>query len=405
MYWANLLHIYQPPEQKKEIIDQVVKESYNKILAILKSNSKTKISLNICASLTEQLNKYGYHNVINNINELVQKGQIELLGSAAYHPILPLLPNTEIVRQIRLNEDINHKYFGKSWEHRPKGFFLPEMAYSKKVGLIIQSIGYKWIVLDEVAYCEQSKNKQKSSHNLLSHKQNRQAGCYNGGLRQVSFNKYYKIKNLKIVFRNRRMSMLFFGKWLDSTDKFFSAIKKDNRSSKFLITAFDGENIGHHYKHLAFLWQKILNNSTIHTLTYSEYLDMLKYSPFIKVNPLASSWSTEKEDLEKRIPYPLWKDTHNKLHQYQWQITNLFVKLINKCQNNINYKKARSILDKALSSDQYWWASSRPWWGPSMIKQGLYRFLKIMRLLKNNISFKKQAKIKELSQKILQKIK
>ena len=149
MYWANLLHIYQPPGQKKEIIDQVVKESYNRILAILQSNPKIRISLNVCASLTEQLVEYGYQDFLDQIKELVKKKQIELVSSAAYHPILPLLPKIEVNRQIKLNEDINQKYFGEAWQ--PKGFFLPELAYDKKTALIIQDLGYKWIILDEIA--------------------------------------------------------------------------------------------------------------------------------------------------------------------------------------------------------------------------------------------------------------
>ena len=64
MYWANLLHIYQPPGQKREIIDKVVRESYLPILDILEARPRVRLSLNICASLTEQLAEYGYIDIL-----------------------------------------------------------------------------------------------------------------------------------------------------------------------------------------------------------------------------------------------------------------------------------------------------------------------------------------------------
>ena len=104
-------------------------------------------------------------------------------------------------------------------------------------------------------------------------------------------------------------------------NKFFSAVKKDGRSDKFLITAFDGENLGHHRKHLADLWSRILESPNIQNITYSEYLDILKDKDSIEVEPLASSWSTEIKDLQENIPYSLWQHPKNQLHQYQWQLT------------------------------------------------------------------------------------
>jgi alpha-amylase/alpha-mannosidase (GH57 family) len=55
----------------------------------------------------------------------------------------------EIVKQIKENEEILQKYLGADF--KPKGFFLPEMAYGDNVGEIIKSLGYEWMILDEIA--------------------------------------------------------------------------------------------------------------------------------------------------------------------------------------------------------------------------------------------------------------
>ena len=78
------------------------------------------------------------------------RGRIEFLESAKYHAFLPLLPESEIIRQIILNNKTNSKYFGSVY--KPTGFFSPEMAYSDKVARIAKKLGYKWIIADELAF-------------------------------------------------------------------------------------------------------------------------------------------------------------------------------------------------------------------------------------------------------------
>lgn len=382
MYWANLLHIYQPPGQKKEIIDQVVKESYEQILFILESRPNIKISLNICASLTEQLVEHGYQEILNRIKNLAENDQIELVGSAAYHPILPLLPKSEIIRQIKLNENLNQKYFGKIYQ--PKGFFLPELAYDKKTARIIQSLGYQWIVLDELAY--------------------------NGRLHQVCFDKVYQIKDLypsqqkktlKVIFRNRGISDVFFGRWLDSLDKFWYALERDQRCERFLVTAFDGENLGHHRKGQEKIWAKILDDKKkVETITFSELVKGKLQQTIEEVKPIDCSWASSSKDLKKNIPYALWQHPKNMLHQLQWALTNLILKNIGKAETDPKFRLARKLLDKSLAGDQYWWASIKPWWNPRIIERRIQKFSQIIKLLEKFLP----ADVKNNGQNLIQEI-
>jgi len=136
MIWANFLHIYQPANQKQRILEKVVNESYRKIIAGLKTSPKAKLTLNINACLTELLIKNKFVDVISDIKKLVELGQLELTESAKYHPFLPKLPESEVIRQIKLNYLTNRRYFGKIY--KPAGFFPPEMAFTKKIGQIIK---------------------------------------------------------------------------------------------------------------------------------------------------------------------------------------------------------------------------------------------------------------------------
>ena len=147
--FAFLLHIYQPPVQIAPVIKQIVRESYRPLLNALREHPNAKISLNINATLTEQLDDYGFTDIIEGISTLASRGQIDFTGSGKFHPLLPLIPEPEIKRQIELNTKTNRKYFGNVYN--PKGFFPPEMAISEEIFPVIKKTGFKWVIASGIA--------------------------------------------------------------------------------------------------------------------------------------------------------------------------------------------------------------------------------------------------------------
>ena len=121
MIWSAFLHIYQPPWQTKEMTKKIAKQSYWRIVHILEKHPQAKITLNINGTLTEQLATHGEAPLLRAFSTLAKRGQIEFVGSAKYHAILPLIPRKEVIRQIELNNLTNKKYFGQ-W-YNPKGFY------------------------------------------------------------------------------------------------------------------------------------------------------------------------------------------------------------------------------------------------------------------------------------------
>ncbi|MEK7097807.1 MAG: hypothetical protein AAB906_03090, partial [Patescibacteria group bacterium] len=152
-----------------------------------------------------RMDNLGYGNLMGRIRALVEKGKIELTGSASYHPLLPLIPKNEAIDQIKENERILLEYFN----YKPRGFFSPEMAYSPKLSKLIKTLGYKWLILDEISASEPLRG--------VSACEDRASG-------------------LKIIFRSRAISQTFVpDTLLGSADK---------NSNKAIITATDGELYG-----------------------------------------------------------------------------------------------------------------------------------------------------------------
>src|SRR5689334_5295921 len=125
MIWANFLHFYQPPTQKSFWVKKITTESYRRLVEGLLAHPHAKVTININGVLDELLDQNGEHDVLRGLRQLLERGQIELTASAKYHPLLPMLSDDEIIRQIELNNETHKKYFGPAYQ--PKGFFPPEM--------------------------------------------------------------------------------------------------------------------------------------------------------------------------------------------------------------------------------------------------------------------------------------
>jgi len=378
--WINILHFYQPPTVSDEIINEVVKSSYKPWVDFLNKHRNLKITLNFTACLTERLKRSGYKKLLKDFTKIAERGQIEFLESAAFHPILPLLPEQEIVKQIKINQQINKECFGKIY--KPQGFFLPELAYSNKVGLILKKLGYKYIILDEIALSQKHKNTKTRKHE-------------NKFL--INNNVKYKLSNgLFVVFRNREISNTFVPQTIIN-------ILKQKKIPQHIITATDGELYGHRYWNWYPAYSYLINKTQVKTLTASDYLKKTKKQKTIK--PKACSWESDTKELKKKIPYALWQHPKNKIHKFLWQLSGLALKLNWQNQEDPNHFASRLHLEKGLASCTFWWASNKDFkklsphaWQPTQVEIGATELLNSIRSLEKIKPLNKIAAEKIFSQ-------
>jgi len=118
-------------------------------------------------------------------------------------------------------------------------------------------------------------------------------------------------------------------------------------------------------------------------VTISDLID--RFAAADVVQPVASSWSTTEDDLRAGNPYPLWKDPANDIHKLQWQHVQICLESVDKAlavADNPGSQRhaeiARGLLDQALHSCQFWWASRRPHWDVNMIGRGLSQQEQVM---------------------------
>ena len=385
IYWAPLLHFYQPPTQIYWVLKKVCDESYRPLVEMFRNLPYARVTVNISAALTELLDEHGMADVIEGLRDLAASGHLEFTDSAKYHPILPLIPSQEIKRQIVLNHQANHMYFGDAYS--PQGFFSPEMCYSRDIVKPILDSGHRWLILSGIA-CPATWPTD-AIYEISS----------NGNKMAVFFRD--DILSNKISFRQ-----LDAASFLDHLRQLRSSRQKDI----YVITAMDAETFGHHIKS----WEKIFLEEVYEALMPEEPVNHgvkqlqrlvktqkeifrtgeIARAPDIEVvtisrllelfptggpvEPRPSSWSTSIDDINAGNPYPLWKSKDNPIHQLLWQHLKIAIELTNKSIKMATDERAkyyaniaRGLLDRAMHSDQFWWANSDSRWDVNLVNRGL----------------------------------
>ena len=363
-YWAPLLHLYQPPTQDIGILRKIDKECYKPLFSMLEEHDNVKICLNISGILIELLREFDLDDTIEQVQNLVADQKLEILGTAKFHPILPLIPEKEAQRQILLNEDVNRKEFN-NWEKN--GFFPPELSISSKVAKFIRELGYKWVIVNGTSCPIDWPNKK--------------IYCSPNGL-QLFFRD--DILSNKVSFNTINAK-----EFVESL-KELSNFQENGSDEKYVITAQDGETFGWHHKKFERIFLsktlELINDRDEIQLAFISELD--KHFPIHKekIIPKDSSWSTTHNDMKVNIPYPLWDHPDNPIHKLYWKIMkslNNLMSLIGNLDTTQDWEvenycnTARWFYDRGICSDSTWWANpDRGTWSPNLIYKGIELLMK-----------------------------
>jgi alpha-amylase/alpha-mannosidase (GH57 family) len=213
------------------------------------------------------------------------RGQIEIMVSPFYHPILPLLLDTDVARECQPENPLPKTRFSfpedVAWQideavkfHRlrfgvlPCGMWPSELAVSRHILDFVIKAGINWIVADEVILFRSLKKRRQGSLLYRPYVLKTSSGW------------------LQAVFRDKNLSDLISFVYhrlapREAVDDFMTHL--NNIASAFkktdaLVTvALDGENAWEYYPNdgidfLRQLYENLSNQDHIKTVTVSEYL-------------------------------------------------------------------------------------------------------------------------------------
>jgi len=329
-YISFLLHAYQPPWQFPEMLKRIIAECYDPMFDFILKNENARFTVNINYSLLEQIEREGYVGLLRKIRMAAEGGRIELTGSGAFHPILPLIPQKEAERQIELNKQGVERILGIS---HLTGFFPPEMAFSARLTSIVKS-NYLWTITEDVPVILEHGYRPYDFISLVN------------GLQVFLRNSFW---SKKIAFKNDNFNGRDIVRWI------FENLSRLNREdSAYVILAMDMETFGHHIPgYISFLEQFVNDLRERKEIKLALITELLNLFPLRELRIPPSNWGMEPQQFLKKNYFALWKNRNNPAHLLLWQIVNLALSSL-KPDNS----ETRDLMDRALNSCQFWWLSN-----------------------------------------------
>lgn len=315
--------------------------------------------------------------ILPKYKELQDKGQIEVIFSPYFHPISPLLCDTDVAKlalpHIQLpKERFSHpedleaqielgiKLYEKSFGRKPKGMWPSEGSVSEEIIPRVAKYGIKWIATDEEILYFSSMLAKGSGEKPIS---------YGEGALYKPFKISGENSELSIIFRDHTLSDLIgfvYSSWdaKKAADDFVNRLHKirenlpQKKLSQFLVSVIlDGENCWEYYKNdghdfLSALYTRLSEDKLLRTTTVSDFLEGNKE---IEKLPrlFAGSWINHNFRIwighpEDNLAWDLLKMTRDALIEYQRKIQG-------KLKTNEVLEKAWKEIYIAEGSDWCWW--------------------------------------------------
>jgi alpha-amylase/alpha-mannosidase (GH57 family) len=208
---------HQPSYQRAELVKRIERESYLPVSEVYLSDPRFLSSFNLSWSLIQLMENLNLR-AIENLQELVDRGQLELLVSPSHHPISTEIHPKDLEGQLELGIKKLQSLFGE--KAILKGFYPPELAFNPRLVPLLVDLGFEYLITEGAPRLGVSSN-----------------WVYLVG---------YRGKEIKVLLRNKEQSLRFsiYGERVSG-----SSYVKDLESlvGEDIVIFNDLECIGHHW--------------------------------------------------------------------------------------------------------------------------------------------------------------
>lgn len=341
LLWANLIDMYQPPNCDRPTLEKIVKQSYMPLLKVYEQSPRTAFTLNLPGSTIELLIRTGFGNVIKKIGKLADSGQIDFTATPRFQPLMPLLDDDEVDRQIDSHNRICRRYIGIAY--KPQGLYSPFLAYSQKVSKAGARSALKWVSVDEYVV----KGKQSDGFNSLFMDKSAGGILLMGCHREISAQLGGTIYAPKIP---------------RSASEFAQMSLKRISGDKYFITRTDARNFGYDNPGRHGLLRALLRDNRLKPVTISQLRRHIKRKEFVRAADGAMFGSGN--EVKKRKPFSIWENPKSEIQQTLWSLFRMSAAEIKNAaaKGDPQFVRAREMFDSASAGVNWLMASCSPWW-------------------------------------------
>lgn len=209
-----LIHNHQPLGNFDYVFENAYQKSYKPFLDIYK-NYDIKLSLHLSGPLFDWLldNHLEY---LEEIKKLVKIGNVEIIGSGYYEPILAAIPLSDAIDQVKLYKTKLETFF----ETRVRGSWLTERVWEPHIPMIFNQAGIDYIAIDDFHFIRSGLNYDELDGYYLTDFENYPLAVYPGSEKLRYIMPFSTIDNIYNYFKElykKRIETIVFA---DDGEKF-----------------------------------------------------------------------------------------------------------------------------------------------------------------------------------------
>ncbi|NOY23086.1 MAG: DUF1926 domain-containing protein [Acidobacteria bacterium] len=141
------LHSHQPVGNLDFVFEDVYRKSYAPFLNVFENMPEIPVSLHYSGPLLEWLD-YHHPDYLDKIRNMVERGQVEMVGGGFYEPILTLLPTNDRIAQTRLMQ----QYLLERFQADSSGFWLAERVWEQGLVESLADAGVCYTLVDHTHF-------------------------------------------------------------------------------------------------------------------------------------------------------------------------------------------------------------------------------------------------------------
>jgi len=150
------VHNHQPVGNFKHVFDHSFERSYKPFLDIMYEYPEFKFSMHTTGPLWEYF-EAEHPEYIEKVREMVLRGQLELVISGFYEPVLASIPHRDRIGQIKLAKE----YIKDRFNYDAKGLWLTERVWESDIVQSLVESGIKYVLVDDFHFLSAGKKKEE----------------------------------------------------------------------------------------------------------------------------------------------------------------------------------------------------------------------------------------------------
>lgn len=145
--FSIVIHNHQPVDNPEGIIEPIYRRAYLPFVQKLAEFPEVKANLHYTGYLLEWL-EARHPEIVRLLRNMVEEGQVEMVGGGYYEPILATIPDQDAVGQVLLLSRKLSAVFGQ----RPTGAWMAERAWEPQSPEILRACGVRYTMLDDTIF-------------------------------------------------------------------------------------------------------------------------------------------------------------------------------------------------------------------------------------------------------------